>query len=732
MLDSLLPRKTASSPDATTQLRDLRSDALRFFLAGVSAGYLAWHFHSAVYVASGEVAAVYTIAAIAVPVLAASYLLSLRHPDWASWVFVGGVFLSITWAIVVLESAEPASLYAVLALIAAFVLGPLVGFAVAGGSVTVLVLLSGARPGALSDATIWYVALFAGLAVAGVWILTHHLLLALNWYADSYARAEHRTREAEEHRAQLVQAWKQLDTAYYRLERANAALQHAWKAADEAERSKMELATNISHELRTPLNLIVGYSEMMMTSPGSYVGETLPPAYRVDLNAIYRSAQHLLALTDDVLDLARLEVGHLGLNREQVDLGQLALEAVALVRDYVEAKGLELRFRVPRDLPVVMSDRLRIRQVLLNILINAARLTEIGWIAVEVERLDDVLRVSVTDTGPGIAPENLARVFQRFFTRGPTAPGEHAGTGLGLPLSKRFIEMHGGDMGVHSKVGEGTTFWFTLPLSAAGTQVLSGERRGLPPSYARPYEQMLVLAHPEERLAHLLQRHFDGYRVETAPDLSHATIRALELRAVAVIAEPDAAGDAGPVPVVRCALPSVGQMAARLGVADYLIKPVSRETLLRSIDGLGVPIERVLIVDDDARFTELLARMLGSDGRHYQTAVAHNGEEALAKMSTQRPDLVLLDMAMPGLDGVGVLDQMRGTPDLADVNVVVVSAQGEAEGIVSLGEELTISKPGGFRIAELTQVIAAAVSKLTPARAYLADTVLEPQGEQSG
>lgn len=176
----------------------------------------------------------------------------------------------------------------------------------------------------------------------------------------------------------------------------------------------IEFATSISHELRTPLNLIVGFSEMMMTSPESYGATVLPGAYRRDLNSIYNSAQHLLALVDDVIDLARIDAGKIALAREEVDLAVLVREATNMVHDYILAKGLEMEVHIASDMPRLWLDRLRIRQVFLNLLVNAARFTKKGSISVEVSMVGDEVLVSVKDTGQGISAQELPRIFDEF------------------------------------------------------------------------------------------------------------------------------------------------------------------------------------------------------------------------------------------------------------------------------------------------------------------------------
>ena len=240
-----------------------------------------------------------------------------------------------------------------------------------------------------------------------------------------------------EHRAQLAQVLQDLDRAYYRLERTNAALVAAWRCR-RGQRLKSELATNLSHELRTPLNLIIGFCEMVgIPRPEKYGSVAIPGVYRSDLNAIYQNAQHLMALVNDVLDLARIDYGRLGLAREEVHVANLVREAVDMVREYVEAKGLQLVIvMAPDDLPSLWIDRLRVRQVLLNLLVNAARFTEQGSVRVGVAGEEVVL--SVEDTGRGIPAAELDHVFEEFTQVGPhQAQGWPSVPGLGLPISKK-------------------------------------------------------------------------------------------------------------------------------------------------------------------------------------------------------------------------------------------------------------------------------------------------------
>jgi len=722
MFASLHSKTALNSAEASRQLHEWRVDTLRLFLGLITIGYLACQF-SQTFPNEAALARAFSVAPPTIVMLVLTYLLLERNSQLAA-IFFGAAGLGvIAWSIYALRTASIAMLFPLLALIAAFVVQPVGGFLVGVGAVALLELLALLLPDVIGPDLIWTVAVYSALAVVGVWAVMHRLFQALNWYVTSYGEAETRMQEARDHRAQLVQAYKQLDLAYYRIERASAALQIAWKAADEAERSKMELAANVSHELRTPLNLIAGYSELMITSPRSYGGISLPETFRGDMSAIYRSAQHLLALTDDVLDLARMEVGRLGLTREAANVHQIVLEAVDLVRDYVEAKGLALETEIPVQPMTLNLDRLRIRQVLLNLLANAARITERGQIRVAVEHLPTHLRVVVSDTGPGISPEDVASLFRPFSPLDRAHANWHSGTGLGLSISKRFIELHGGEMGVESTLGAGCTFWFTLPRGSSTSGDVDHRQSGQPAMRYRPAEQTVVVAHSDPRIAHLLGRRLANVCVESAESLGSAMALACDLKATLIIADIDepASEETGPVPIVRCPLPHAGDLRERLGVDDYLEKPVSRDVLLNAVRQQDGSARKILIVDDDSRMVRMLQRMLTSESDNYVIDTAYNGEEALTKLQLRPPDLLLLDLVMPEVDGVTVLARMAGNPALAQVKTIVISARSEEESTVPLGREIGIGKPDGFRVGEVITLLQAIVEGMAPARPLVDD-----------
>ncbi len=563
----------------------------------------------------------------------------------------------------------------------------------------------------------WGALLAAGFAGLVGWAAEETLLTVTQWSLSSSRQALQNMEEARQHRARLAIALKDLDQAYYRLGRTNAALVAAWKEADEARRFKSEFVANVSHELRTPLNLVIGFSEMMRTAPESYGGVPLPGPYRSDLNAIYHSARHLLSLVDDVLDLARIESGEIALAREPVQVSELVNEAVEIVRNYVMAKGLDLQVEVEPDLPPISVDRLRIRQVLLNLLVNATRFSDRGFIRIEVSRRDGEMLFRVRDTGRGIPPEDLPKIFQEFRTTEQPASSWHSGTGLGLPISKKFVELHNGRMGVESAMQQGTTFWFTLPLKPKRPSPPTSSRDRLQPLAATAAdERLVVLVHEDPQTGALLQRYLRNCRVAVAPDIEAALAMAEELQAVALLTDPAHAPTHPDIslPVISCPLPSGRQAAAALGAQDLLVKPVTHEDLLEAIARLQRPVRRVLIADDDPNVVRLFRRMLQTRLPADACLEAYNGEEALSRMRAERPDLVLLDLAMPRVDGRMVLDRMAEEPELSQIPVIIVSAKSQEYIQLQLPGTVQVHRAGGFQLSEVVQLIDGMVKTLAP------------------
>lgn len=631
---------------------------------------------------------------------------------------LGGVSLAIR----LYPGGAAACSLSLVVLIAVMLLGPRPSVAVAVVATAVVAAgMTGPDPVISSLIGTTALALIWGALVIS-WLTTQPIYTALDWSWSSYEQAVRRTHELRERQIELGRVNKSLNEAYEHLEHLNAELTRARQAAEEARQLKAEFVSNISHELRTPLNLIIGFSEVMVMAPQVYGAEALPSTYRADVHAIYHNALHLSKLIDDVLDLSRIEAGRLGLVKERLSLAGVVEEAVAVVGPMLATKGLSLTVNVPSDLPEVFADRTRIRQVLINLLSNAARFTEEGGVAVSVTTDGREVVTAVADTGPGMAPEDIPRAFEEFRQLDGSSRRKQGGSGLGLAISRDFVELHGGAMWAESEPGRGSTFYFSLPLAEQVAAVsLPGDWRLLRRVAAAPAPSaplVRVSAH-DETLARLFQRHLDGYRVATddaeasAPADGPARAVVISTRTVAegwrrLQAARESEGD---VPVVVCALSSQQDIARELKVADYLVKPVAREQLLAALERLGSRIRQVLVVDDDPEMVRLLARMVRSSDRGYRVSRATSGPEALVVLHRKRPDVVLLDLLMPETDGYEILKVMRSDRRLRSIPVIVITARGAREETVA-ASLIGITRGGGFSAAELMRCLRASLDAL--------------------
>ena len=254
----------------------------------------------------------------------------------------------------------------------------------------------------------------------------------------------------------------------------NRALAAANEKLKEADRLKSDFVATISHELRTPLNSIIGFTKLILNE----IDGPLTELQRTDLAAIYTSSQHLLSLVNDVLDFSKIAAGKMALHKEMLDFREIVVGVMSTTLALVGDKDIELIEEVEEDLPTVYADRVRIRQVILNLMSNAVKFTEGGSITLRAKRITEEVGLdgerrsmpfilcSVTDTGTGIADQDMPIVFEEFRQLDSSSSRQAEGTGLGLPISKRLVEMHGGRLWVESKVGMGSTFSFTLPASS--------------------------------------------------------------------------------------------------------------------------------------------------------------------------------------------------------------------------------------------------------------------------
>ena len=715
------PVSSLDRPRYQMSVADLLTTTVRHIILATNGIYLAWYAAATAlwplrfyWLLLGITLMIVLVSLLCLRLLATRHLLALV-------IWLMGLLLAISLAGYAYQNPEIVFLYALLPFVAVIGGGELAGLAVQALIVGLLVWFS--QHGLVDGLTGWYVVAssLVGTLIGLIgWVVRRSVLISIEWYTLNLNQAERNLEAVRQQRTQLARMQKSLDLAYSRLERANAALLAAWKAAAEAERSKAELVTSVSHELRTPLNLIVGFTEMMVTSPESYDGVQLPGPYRSDLETVHHSARHLLALVDDVLDMARLDAGRVALERDAVDLKELIDEVTEMVHDYLTAKGLELRIAVAPDLPAMYIDKLRIRQVLLNLLVNAVRHTDSGCVTIEVSKRDTEVEVRVSDTGRGIRAQDLPHLFDGFQRREPLTPDRHAGTGLGLPISKRFVELHGGRMGVESSYLQGASFWFTLPCTpeTACSRATPEVEWIQPASQLAALQQTLVVISEDKQVQHMLERHLEGYRVLGAAHLRQGLELARETQAVALVAEHlDPAGlDTGQLLLIACPLPNSRQAAKALGAADVLVKPVLRSALWAAIDRLGRPVKQVLIADEDAEVVRLLRRLLHARKPPIRCLEAYTNDETLQLMRRERPDLVLLDPDMGRNVGPSLLQRIVTDSELSSTPVIAVSGQSYDYLGLPLHGAIQFSRANGFQTGEVVQTLAALLKTLVHPR----------------
>jgi len=565
---------------------------------------------------------------------------------------------------------------------------------------------------------------------ATTWLSGRPLTTSISWALEACQQARELLAETRARRAELYRALRALEEATYRIERMNGELLVARHQAEEARAHKARFVATVSHELRGPLNLILGYSRLMVMSPERY-RQPLPRDYRADVATIYRNSQHLADLVDDILDLSQIEAERLPLVKEQVDLeAEVIRAAVDIVRPLAERKGLALREELAGGLPLLLVDPIRLRQVMLNILTNAIRFTERGHVVVRSRRQDDHVIVSVEDTGPGIAPERMSRLFQEFSQMHLVEGDEPKGSGLGLSISKYLVELHGGRIWAESRLGQGTTLYCALPLPGAAPGALPMVHTG--DAMGRTHGSgPFVVVHGDPGVARLLTRYLESYRVvgvaeadEVAPLVEQLHPRAVLTDAGTAPAIYDRLMRQGfDVPVISCVMPGLSERPDAERAMGYLIKPIAPESvaaLVRRVERNGET--KVLLVDDDPDAVRLLEIMLTSLPRPYRILKAYDGREALEVMQRHVPDLVFLDLLMPGLDGEGTLARMRADERLRDVPVVIISARDVSEGVMTLGTPISVRCHRPVDISRAARCLQAILHELAPD--YLGEDLL--------
>ena len=470
-------------------------------------------------------------------------------------------------------------------------------------------------------------------------------------------------------------------------------LAEARDAAMEATVAKSRFLANMSHELRTPLNAVIGITEMLIED----TEETGNDTAREPLERISRAGKHLLQLINEVLDLSKIEAGKLEINYEMIDVAALVHDLVGEVEPLAAKNANRFVVECPPDIGTVHSDPTRLRQIILNLLSNACKFTEHGRVSLSVSRSrsngEEFLAARVADTGIGMTEEQLAKLFQEFSQADSSTTRKYGGTGLGLAISDRLCRIMGGTIEVESKVGVGTTFSMRLPVDRVD-RVGVADATAMPTAattveHIRPARTNRVLVIDDDPTVRDLMRRYlsrEGFDVVTAaggreglefarelhPSVITLDVFMPDLDGWSVLQALKQDGDLRRIPVILMTISDEKQKGITLGASGYLTKPVDRAQLAQLLDRFKTAAPRALVVEDNLTDREMMRRLLVGEG--WAVTAAGNGREALDRLKSERPNLILLDLMMPEMDGFEFLAEFRKTPTFASTPVIVVTA----------------------------------------------------------
>ena len=484
----------------------------------------------------------------------------------------------------------------------------------------------------------------------------------------------------EERTAQLETAKKEVEEFSYSVVRAKEEVERASKFKD-------QFLSTMSHELRTPLNAVLGFSDLLADERYGPLNDR----QQRYVSHIHSGGKHLLKLISDILDLSKIEAGRMELTREDVTVASAFVEVISTLYPLAEKKSQALVQQVDPHLHV-HADAMRFKQVLMNLVGNAIKFTpERGRIELAARKVDGQVKIEVRDNGPGIPPEQEQRIFEAFVRL--TEKGSSTeGTGLGLAITSRLVELHGSKLEIESKSGEGTCFYFSLPLIAI-TPVQPTQTPVAVPR-ARQTPRILVIEdNAETGLLIQSQLVSSGYETVKCDQPERATDMAAELQPDAItldlLMKPVHGLEVllrlkndprtSKIPVIVVTIVDQPGLGTALGADEYLIKPVDKATLLAAVErclrsrGGAAPARTILVVEDDVSTLEMIVELLRVHG--YAVSTAADGEQARASVAQSLPELVILDLVLPKMSGFELLAEWRSNPRTAELSVFVLTSK---------------------------------------------------------
>jgi PAS domain S-box-containing protein len=468
---------------------------------------------------------------------------------------------------------------------------------------------------------------------------------------------------------------------------------------EDSNRLKSEFLANMSHELRTPLNAIIGFSEVLKDG---LLGD-LAEEQQDYVKDIFDSGNHLLSLINDILDLSKIEAGKMDLDLQDVQIQETLSNSLSIIKEKALSHSINLTLDVSPNVGEIIADPRKFKQVVYNLLSNAVKFTPPGGkIKLEARREGDWLLVSVTDTGIGISAENVSRLFRAFEQLDGSLSRKYEGTGLGLVMVKRLVELHGGTVNVESEPDKGSCFQFRLPyrnesanIPASAPYIPSVSKQVTFTEENADHSPLVMVVEENDSAADLMtkQLHLAGYRIQHVRNGADA-LAAMEVNRPNLIVLDVQANDAGgwnlfnelrqagandEIPVVLVSMSEASSSKGiTLGSVDLMEKPVRKEMLLQVLERYapmreqnGIP--RVLVVDDDHSAVEFVSANLESKG--YAVLRAFNGKDAIELAIRELPDLIILDLMMPEITGFDVVATLRDNSETEAIPIVILTAK---------------------------------------------------------